>query len=174
MKPSVVQMALWKDWDDQTCEGTVSVDWRRGAGDREEPRAFEFSVRHGGGERRAVVRILDSKQFRPRREDERADVRRARGRGGVERREFGRFGRFIRRVPEQDLDGLEVPPGAGQIKRRLMRRVHSQAFEARVEVVPRAQRTSTRRGASTTTAGATCRSVAPRSRSTASARRSSR
>ena len=21
------QMALWKDWDDQSCEGTVSVDW---------------------------------------------------------------------------------------------------------------------------------------------------
>ena len=21
------QMALWKNWDDQTCEGTVSVDW---------------------------------------------------------------------------------------------------------------------------------------------------
>ena len=40
---------------------------------------------------------------------------------------------MIRRVPEQDLGGLEVPPGAGQIKRRLMPRVHAQALEARVE-----------------------------------------
>ena len=22
------QMAFWKDWDDRTCQGTVSVDWR--------------------------------------------------------------------------------------------------------------------------------------------------
>ena len=27
MAGRTVQMALWKNWDDQTCEGTVSVDW---------------------------------------------------------------------------------------------------------------------------------------------------
>lgn len=27
MAGKTCQMALWKNWDDQTCEGTVSVDW---------------------------------------------------------------------------------------------------------------------------------------------------
>lgn len=27
MAGHTVQMALWKNWDDQSCEGTVSVDW---------------------------------------------------------------------------------------------------------------------------------------------------
>ena len=33
------QMALWKNWDDQTCEGTVHVDWS----DREVARGLDLA-----------------------------------------------------------------------------------------------------------------------------------
>lgn len=29
MAGRTIQTAFWKDWDDRTCEGTVSVDWHR-------------------------------------------------------------------------------------------------------------------------------------------------
>ena len=51
MAGKTCQMALWKNWDDQTCEGTVRVDWS----DKEVAKGLDLA-----GGRSIFVRTEDS------------------------------------------------------------------------------------------------------------------